>query len=67
MGLSKYLLRLLESWFYDREFEVYHAGAVSEVRTLQVGIPQGGVLSPLVWLVFLSDLYVEVEAGFERR
>ena len=56
MGVSPPLLRFMRSWFEGRTFRVSHFGGVSSARVCHVGVPQGGVLSPLVWLLFLSNL-----------
>ena len=54
--MSVPLLRFLSDWLSDRRFRVAHFGGVSGERTLFRGVPQGGVLSPLIWLLFLSGL-----------
>lgn len=56
LGFSDSLIRLTASFLKNREFEV-HVGSSSSCR-LQIpyGVPQGSVLSPSLYNIFISDI-----------
>ena len=52
------IVRFLKTWLYGRRFRCrVKAGATVRPtdRACVCGLPQGGVLSPLLWALFLSD------------
>jgi hypothetical protein len=50
-----YLLHFLKSYLTDRTFAVTVAGFLSTQKTLQAGLPQGAVLSPIIFTIYTSD------------
>ena len=56
MGISGHLLGWIHSYLNDRKFEVMFEGGQSVTRKITRGVPQGGILSPLLFNVLLSDI-----------
>lgn len=59
-GISDYWLR---SYLADRKQSVDVNGKISTVRDVLVGLPAGGVLSPILFALFLNDLPTVVLNG----
>lgn len=47
---------LLRNFLFDREVSTFANGIMSASRVVEIGIPQGGVLPPLLFAFFLCDL-----------
>ncbi|XP_063244583.1 uncharacterized protein LOC134544777 [Bacillus rossius redtenbacheri] len=54
--LSPHLLNLLQSFLADRTFAVRVGGALSGIHRVAAGVPQGAILSPTLFAVFLADM-----------
>lgn len=48
--------KLFESYLTDRLQVVEWKGITSEAKTINIGVPQGSILGPLLFLVYINDL-----------
>jgi len=55
-GVPDPLLRLLSSFLVDRTIQVRVGSTLSTPVDLRAGTPQGSVLSPLLYLVYVNDI-----------
>ena len=56
LGISGKLLKIIEDFLSDRTFQVSVEGSLSSVKEILSGIPQGSVLGPLLFLIYVNDL-----------
>lgn len=54
-GTPVYLLKLIKSFVSDRSFLVAINGSHSSARKIPAGVPQGSVLSPILYSLYISD------------
>jgi exonuclease III len=63
-GISGLALKWFESFLSDRrqyvDLETESGSVQSQTLTLQNGVPQGGILSPLLFLIFSNDLHSNI-------
>jgi hypothetical protein len=54
-GITGRLLGWLQAYLQERTFKVLFEGEQSNARPITIGVPQGGILSPLLFNVLMSD------------
>ena len=62
-GISGNLLNLVKNYLKDRKQRVVLNGRSSEWAAVSAGVPQGSVLGPLFFLIYIDDLTENVAAG----
>ena len=56
IGIPQYLISLTSSFLKDRVISVLVGDALSAPMTLRAGTPQGSVLNPLLYLLYVNDI-----------
>lgn len=59
IGLPDKMVRILSSFLRDRSISVRQGRSHSDMVKLRAGTPQGSVLSPLLFLIYVNDLAVD--------
>jgi retron-type reverse transcriptase len=55
MEFSTSLIKLISSFLSQRKFLVSTEGEISTTREMRAGVPQGSVLSPTLYNMYIND------------
>ena len=57
LGLPKCLIQWILSFLQDRSIQLAFDGNIQQKRPIDIGIPQGSPISPILFLIYVSELF----------
>ena len=65
IGIQGHLLQWISSFLIDRQMRVCVKGHVSQPRDVLSGVPQGSVLGPLLFLIYINSVASQLSSNYK--
>ena len=65
IGIQGSLLLWIKNYLTDRKQRVVIESAHSKWRTIKAGVPQGSILGPLFFIIFINDIVTEIHSSIK--
>ena len=63
IGFSNHIVKWFQSYLSNRKFTVNLENSFSEVSSMSCGVPQGSILGPLLFLIYVNDMPMAVKCN----